>query len=915
MGSQSAALLQTQLQRCTSIFLDSLQSLTSSTIQSWQDGQLPLSDAKSSIDRLLPLVSDLNSRLESELSLNSIDDNTRSLLQLTRKELITSELRHFLTSSIRDDTTLSSSSPLLLTIYAILDITTTLQETDQIDSGTTLLFIEELNERFTIDSCILIFEYLESRVAYLTQDLSPSKGKGLVLLRLLNDLLRRLSKPSRSHLVLSGRILALLSNVFPLGDRSGVNLRGEFNVANVTNIDSSDSTEVETKQGDQEQEEEDTDKDADPSALAAKDDAFYNSFWGLQRYFSNPVLLFEPVPEVVDVEDQNAADGEAKDTTADKLKQTSSSDSRGDTPLQPSTTSEEKRTAEQNGQAPEAARTSEQEEGEEEGAATSAERGDENEEHASTSAGAYVAPVPPLESLKEATRKVLDVFAEASAREREVEQAERAANKSTAATVATKKRKREEMLQSHVGSQLQQQQQQHDEVTPDAAGAGQDTPAGQDGDQITSADHDGEDGSSFPKYLTGRKVFEYQLRSPAFRRHILLQYLILFQYLLSFNSNQKEKQKDWKNQQLLLSQPSAQEFKLEETDERWIRQCWREIVNLLEETGPKRESRGFKTSVLQTLRRESRWISWKCDNCPSIEKSSLPRDQITTFQKSSESLFFSQRAKYPFSVGTNALSELWSEGLEPIVKSTRRTENSEGLEIEIETDGLEQLELPPGIPSVNSYAKMIKLQEMKIKDLKEREERVNSLNWRALRIARNSSLSLWSKVSSGDVQLLLQAEKDEVQEKEKKQKVEQQPPQESDQQVEEEKVEGQNVTESEHTKNADTTQETEQTGSSGQESNDAVVAEEDTSTTMQADTSTATVIEARDPEPIDVSSTVDPTAADDATATDAQVEAAADETVYVDASSEIEGNDEDGEEQTQGQIQEDTEMKEAYGQV
>jgi hypothetical protein len=54
----------------------------------------------------------------------------------------------------------------------------------------------------------------------------PGKGKGLVLLRMCNELLRRLSKETNT--VFCGRILMFLANSFPLGERSGVNLRGDF---------------------------------------------------------------------------------------------------------------------------------------------------------------------------------------------------------------------------------------------------------------------------------------------------------------------------------------------------------------------------------------------------------------------------------------------------------------------------------------------------------------------------------------------------------------------------------------------------------------------------------------------------------------------------------------------------------------
>jgi THO complex subunit 1 len=56
----------------------------------------------------------------------------------------------------------------------------------------------------------------------------PQKGKALVLLRTLNELLRRLSKMGERNTEFCGRILIFLSQAFPLGERSGVNLRGEY---------------------------------------------------------------------------------------------------------------------------------------------------------------------------------------------------------------------------------------------------------------------------------------------------------------------------------------------------------------------------------------------------------------------------------------------------------------------------------------------------------------------------------------------------------------------------------------------------------------------------------------------------------------------------------------------------------------
>ena len=58
------------------------------------------------------------------------------------------------------------------------------------------------------------------------------KTTGLALLRACNVLLARLSKSQDS--VFCGRILSFMASAFSLGARSGVNLRGDFNVGNET---------------------------------------------------------------------------------------------------------------------------------------------------------------------------------------------------------------------------------------------------------------------------------------------------------------------------------------------------------------------------------------------------------------------------------------------------------------------------------------------------------------------------------------------------------------------------------------------------------------------------------------------------------------------------------------------------------
>src|SRR5712671_1018484 len=100
-------------------------------------------------------------------------------------------------------------------------------KTDVCEQSFPFTILQDLLEMQTIPSCSHIFSWIESRASRLTIGMVPQKGKALILLRTLNDLLRRLSKMG-SNTIFCGRILTFLSGVFPLGERSGVNLRGEY---------------------------------------------------------------------------------------------------------------------------------------------------------------------------------------------------------------------------------------------------------------------------------------------------------------------------------------------------------------------------------------------------------------------------------------------------------------------------------------------------------------------------------------------------------------------------------------------------------------------------------------------------------------------------------------------------------------
>ena len=151
------------------------------------------------------------------------------------------------------------------------------------------------------------------------------KNKQLVILRACNELLRRLSRAEDT--VFCGRVFIYLFQSFPLGDRSSVNLRGEYHVDNLTAFDESNSDNVDVATpmdvdiknkvdniaGTQELLATMADKETgrreavvaqkltSPVAKAevkekeqpVDSNILYPVFWGLQAFFSHPTKLFE----------------------------------------------------------------------------------------------------------------------------------------------------------------------------------------------------------------------------------------------------------------------------------------------------------------------------------------------------------------------------------------------------------------------------------------------------------------------------------------------------------------------------------------------------------------------------------------------------------------------------------------------
>uniref|UniRef100_A0A8C9ZLJ1 THO complex 1 n=1 Tax=Sander lucioperca TaxID=283035 RepID=A0A8C9ZLJ1_SANLU len=110
----------------------------------------------------------------------------------------------------------------------------------------------------------------------------------------------------------------------------------------------------------------------------------------------------------------------------------------------------------------------------------------------------------------------------------------------------------------------------------------------------------------FAKFLTSEKLMDLQLSDSNFRRHILLQYLILFQYLKG--------QVKFKSSNCVLNDDQTT----------WIEETTKLVYQLLREIPPDGDQ--FATMVEHILNTEESWNSWKNEGCSSFVKES---DELT----------------------------------------------------------------------------------------------------------------------------------------------------------------------------------------------------------------------------------------------------------------------------------------------
>ncbi|POS87369.1 hypothetical protein EPUL_000447 [Erysiphe pulchra] len=500
----------------------------------------------------------------------------------------------------------SIDNPSFVNMWNLLDILSILGDDEQTEPGLLFWLVEELLDSQTVAGCRNVFDYLESRRETIIAKYFGSKN--LIILRSCNELLRRLSRAEDT--AFCGRVFIFLFQSFPLGDKSSVNLRGEYHTENITTFDSVPHTmDIEhislgpmlhrTRTSNplkepffrgikQMTEDSPIPNSASPfmkNSPLMSADQLYPLFWSLQKYFSQPKELFD--------------------------------------------------------------RTN-------------------------------------FSNFKVGLEATMLMFKSVQ-RESNVDRVA----KSTDDSRRGLKRKR-------------------------------------------GSTDDGLANTFNPKYLTSRDLFELEIRDLSFRRHVLVQSLIILDFLLSLSAKSKEKLS-----KAVIDNPNKSVIYTDQIlsweDTNWVLEMKKYIAEYLKQShdGP-----FFFRMVETVLSRDKNWARWKIENCPSITRPAVTPQDFIEARLSARKVTTNKKLR-PNPIDSFDFNFLVED------------ENHRGLE---------RLRDPSrfSIPSVSSFKSKIETDDLDMEMASNQEEKniviqsKASKSWRALRVASTTKLVAFDKIERSD---------------------------------------------------------------------------------------------------------------------------------------------------------------------
>ena len=242
-----------------------------------------------------------------------------------------------------------------------------------------------------------------------------------------------------------------------------------------------------------------------------------------------------------------------------------------------------------------------------------------------------------------------------------------------------------------------------------------------------------------PKYLTSRDLFELEISDLAFRRHILVQSLILVDFLLSLTPKAKKKLENTSNKSVLYN------YTLSEENAKWATEMRNDIATYLQQ-GP--EGKFYYRMVDTVLSRDKNWVHWKAEGCPPIQRDPVSAEDFAEAGKGATTACATKKIRsHP--LGTLDLAFLSDTGDGP---------------------SMEKLKDPDRytVPTAESFERPLADNDFELEMARTAEEKKPAVDakasklWRTLRIASRTKLSRFDKIDDGkNIKALFEADVDE----------------------------------------------------------------------------------------------------------------------------------------------------------
>ncbi|CAG8561419.1 31137_t:CDS:10 [Racocetra persica] len=165
----------------------------------------------------------------------------------------------------------------------------------------------------------------------------------------------------------------------------------------------------------------------------------------------------------------------------------------------------------------------------------------------------------------------------------------------------------------------------------------------------------------FPKYLSSFALFDKEISDPNFRRIVLVQILIIMQYLTGFFPEEQARINKAKapHDTAAVQLPT---YTIMEPQQHMVQEIWNKIIGQLEETTA--NGKNFVRTILHILNMEKRWNYWKfADNCSfgsdkeTKDKAERAREDFAEALKRKAKM---NKPMEPFEHKSNKLSEFWT---------------------------------------------------------------------------------------------------------------------------------------------------------------------------------------------------------------------------------------------------------------